>query len=442
MIKISESNSKQINVFITQACDAGNKGDQGIEKSEIAFIRRLYPNAGISVATWWSNDLLRRVQPDISVYSPLIDLNLRGKDIPLYFYPFFMVFQFILSMVSALALQAGLRPIYRPDYIKALKDSDVVMSSGHQPFVEGSPYRPRTLWSFSANLLVLFWGFADVLIAKKIFRTRVASFPQSMGPFNTFIGRFFARFIFGNMDAVFVRETISRETLTKLGIKTPIYLAIDMAFFFKPNCNQKSALNHPSIGVSPCFVAGIKNAEKANYVDVLSKTLIQFQQKYNASIVFLPSQTTQGKAMAASGREDDYSASKIVESRMIELGGDSSKTKTVFTESVDDFALFLHQLDMLVATRMHPSIFAAAEAVPFVEVIYEHKQVGLLENLSLQQVGISVNGLSVEKLSNKMDYVWANRIQIKRHLEEKISFLRSRDQPILERLIKALVSKN
>ncbi len=380
------------------------------------------------------------MEPDVSVFSPLVDFKIKGKDVPIFFYPLFIVFQFILSVVSALALKAGLPPIYRAAYINALRNSDLIMSSGHQPFVENSPYRPRTIWSFGANLLVLFWGALDVLIAKKIFRKRFATFPQSVGPFNTFIGRFLARFIFGNMDAICVRESISKETIIRLGIKTPIYTTIDMAFFFKPKSNSNSAIRGPTVGVSPCFVAGIEKSEKANYVDVLSRTFMKFQQEHGAAIVFLPSQTTQNKVMAVSGREDDYAASKIIETNMLKLGCDPSRVKTIFTESVDEFASILCQLDMLVTTRMHPSIFAAGEAVPFVEVIYEHKQTGLLEHLSLEQVGISVNGLSVERLYSKVNYVWNNRVTIHNHLQTRLSSLRSRDRQLLERLITSLIA--
>jgi len=427
-------------VFITQACDAGNKGDQGILKSQIALIRKLFPNSEIYVATWWSKELLKRVEPEIRVFSPLVDFKVREKEVPLILYPQTLVITFFLSLVSALSVKFNIRPIYRGDYLIALNDVDVVISSGHQPFVEGSMYGPRTIFSMVANDMVLLWGALDVFIAKKIFSKRFATFPQSVGPFFTLVGRFFARFIFGNLDAVCVREDISKTTLTQLNIKTPIYSLNDMAFFFEPTDQRQVALRRPIVGVSPCYVDGMTKEEKAHYVSVLVETLQKVHEKYGANILFLPSQTTKGKSMSVFGNEDDLEVSRTIQKSMITRFGKVDGAQILFTESVDMFANAISQLDMLIATRMHPTIFAAGSAVPFVEIIYEHKQIGLLKTLSLLEVGINVNDISFEKLFEKSDLVWNHRIEIRNCLKEKVAFLRSRNLPVLENLVRSLVT--
>ncbi|MCW4024989.1 MAG: polysaccharide pyruvyl transferase family protein [Candidatus Bathyarchaeota archaeon] len=430
--------TKLLNFFITQACDVGNKGDQAIIKSEIAMLRRLFPDCAISVATWWSNDLLQRMDSNIKVHSPLVDFKIRGHDAPLIFYPFLFVLTSYLSVLSALCIKHNLAPIYRKNYLVGLKEANLVLSSGHQPFVEGSRYRQRTLWDTLANFLMLLWGSMDVLIAKKIFRKRFTTFPQSVGPFDTFVGKMFAKFIFGNMDVICVREQISKQTLNKLGVTSCIIQSIDMAFFFRPNLKQNPSIQ-TVVGVSPCFVAGMSENEKKRYVHVLCGTLRELLRRDDLKILLLPSQTTKGKAMSISGREDDAFLSQLIQTEMEQ--GKEKNVETVITESVDEFVYLIKQLDLLIANRMHPSIFAAALGVPFVEIIYEHKQAGLLEKLDLSQVGININNLTMEKLLLKIDFVWSQRSEISHKLTQKVDFLCLTDERKIEKLIVCLVSK-
>ena len=240
------------------------------------------------------------------------------------------------------------------------------------------------------------------------------------------------------MDAICVREDISRHTLAKLGIKNPVFSLIDMAFFFEAKSISANPLKPPVIGVSPCFVTGMSDDEKKSYIKALSGALSKLQQNHNASIVFLPSQTRQGKAMVVSKRQDDCAASRIIQKNLAELIG-SDQVETVVTDSVDDFVSLLANLNMLIATRMHPTIFAAGKAVPFVEIIYEHKQIGLLDTLHMQDLGVSVNEITVEKLLAKAEYVWTNRTQLSKRLIDRVSELRAQHKPVIEKLITSLI---
>jgi polysaccharide pyruvyl transferase WcaK-like protein len=429
------NNPPNAQFFITQACDVGNKGDQGIIKSEVAFLRKLFPNSEISVATWWSNDLLQKVEPSVNVYSPLVDFKIKGKDAPLPFYPFIMIITSWFSIFSALLIKSGLPAIYRVPYIKSLKGANLVLSSGHQPFVEGSRYSKRTLWNLLANYLVLYWGALDIFIAKKIFNRRFANFPQSVGPFETFFGKKLAKFIFSNMDFICVRENISKSTLKELEVNTPVYSMIDTAFFFEPRLTTQEKVKKPVIGVSPCFVAGMTAIEQEQYISVFSELLLKIREDWKVNIIFLPSQTTKGKAMALTGRQDDYVTCQFIQKHMSKLNP-NLPTEIVNIENVDDYVSILSNLDLLIATRMHPTIFAASQGVPFVEVIYEHKQVGLLKNLQVENLGLSFSGLSVEGLYAKTAFVWQNKTQLGNNIAARVTTLRSCNIPILERLIK------
>lgn len=424
-----------VSVFISQVCDVGNKGDQAILKSEISLLRRLFPEAKISVSTLWSRELLKRVEPTVRVHSPLVDLKFANRESPLLLYPVVIAIQFLLSILSALFAKANLPPFYRASTIRDIQAADIVISSGHEPFMEGSIYKRGSMWLKGANLFVIFWGVIDILVAKKIFNKPFTTFPQSAGPFRTFLGRLFAKFIFNSMDVICLREDLSADFLEKLGVRTPVFALADMAFLFEGYSRHEYQFRHPLIGVSPCFCGGMTKAERENYVLVLSKTLDYLVAKYGVNVIFLPSQTTSGRAMMKEKRPDDFVACSMILQKMLR----KEKAEILSVQSVEEFDNVIGKLDLLIATRMHPSILASTKSIPFVAITYEHKQIGLLSRLGVSDVGIDVNHLSFEQLRIKTEYVWNERDNIRSRLLAKVPLIQWKTRVIMEQLIQSLL---
>jgi len=400
-----------VKVVISQVCNVGNKGDQAILKSEVAFLRSIFPGADVSVSTLWSYELVARVEPTVRVHSSLVDLRVRNRDVPLVLSPFVFVIQVFLSTLSALLARCGLPALYRSELINDFKAANLVLSSGHQPFNEGS-FHSKTLWSKLGSLFVLFWGVMDVLIARKIFKKPFGTFPQSVGPFNTFWGKLFSRFIFRNVDFLNLREDVSAGFIRGYSVKK-VQILRDMAFLFDvPSVDNSGKYRHPLLGVSPCFYLGITQHEKENYVRVSAKALDYLQEKYDFKVVFLPSQTTMGKSMIMEKVPDDLAACELIKALMVHKEG----VEILRSSSVEEFCDVLAQLDLLVSTRMHPTILASKVPVPFVEVTYEHKQTGLLRILGLSDVSVPASGISFEGLVDKTEYVWKEKDRICNHL--------------------------
>ncbi|MDR0460131.1 MAG: hypothetical protein LBH62_01645 [Nitrososphaerota archaeon] len=74
---------------------------------------------------------------------------------------------------------------------------------------------------------------------------------------------------------------------------------------------------------------------------------------------------------------------------------------------------------------MQPSIFATTLGIPFVEIIYEHKQVSLFRLLDLPEVGISVNNISIEQLLSKIHLVWTQRTEITGKLTKRCEAIKA-----------------
>lgn len=409
-------------MFITQCDNVANKGDQAILRSEINILKEIFENVEISASTLWSEELLKRMEPNLHVCRPLIDFRVGRKESPLIFYPFLFFLQFFLSMISIMLAKIHLKPLYRSDVIDQYQHADLIISSGHEPFMEGSLYQKRySVYYKGANLFMLFWGAYDAFIAKKIFRKPFMTFPQSIGPFKTLLGRCLAKFIFSNLDAILLREDVSLRFLEGLGIRAPIYITADMSFLFENHLKFDRQLQKPIIGVSPCFPLGMYacEAHKQNYVLAISKVLDYLIMKYGLKVAFLPSQIGQSKAAIEMGIPDDLEACQMIFQNMLH----KDKAEILNVQTAEEFESLIGQLDLLITTRMHPSILASINYVPFVSIIYEHKQTGLLEKLGLENTGIDINDVSYDTLKNKVEHAWKRRDRIKRQLLSRIPLL-------------------
>ena len=106
----------------------------------------------------------------------------------------------------------------------------------------------------------------------------------------------------------------------------------------------------------------------------------------------------------------------------------NSNVKIIETSTAKELQNSLQQLDLLIATRMHPTILASTRNVPFVSIIYDHKQEGFLSDLHLEYCGLSVNDISFENLLSKIMFVLQNKVKIKEQMNNKIEVLKNSTQ--------------
>jgi polysaccharide pyruvyl transferase WcaK-like protein len=403
-----------------------NKGDFAILKSEVSVLQKIYANAEISIFTLYPEEL-RRLEPTLTVYPPLIDLKVRRHRAPLLFSPIILILQLYLAITSIALAKAGLKSFYRPKVAKALIDADLIMSQGAQPFMADSVYHEGTsLFLMGALYFNLFWGTFEILIAKKLLKTPFATFPQSVGPFRTFPAKLMAKLILRNLDAVLLRESSSLAHIKDLKVSTPTYLLADVAFLFesKPGPNNsgcKFGLRRPIVGVSPCMEY-IYGDEYKNYLLVHAKVLDFLVVQFGFSVVFLPHHIGRSARQALEQMDDDLISSEQIMLNMVH----QEKARIISVENVEEYKCCLGLLDLLISTRMHPTILASLSFVPFVSIIHEHKQVGLLENLSLHNVGLSIHDLSYQALLTKVEFVWRNKEGIAAKLESRVPELQER----------------
>jgi len=79
-----------------------------------------------------------------------------------------------------------------------------------------------------------------------------------------------------------------------------------------------------------------------------------------------------------------------------------------------------HQLDALVATRMHSAIFAQSAGVPTLAIGYLHKSAGIMQQLGLSQHVLDIAEADEAGCIRHFDALWAERDAVRAHLATRI----------------------
>jgi polysaccharide pyruvyl transferase WcaK-like protein len=417
-----------------------NKGTQALLKSDISLLKELLNDVEISASTTDIEGVKRLDLPLKPILSPLVDIPYEKADsfakkigynrntfmYKVYFL-FFLTVMFMqasLSIVSAILVKAGIRPIYRTKLFKILKECDIIVSCSDENFKEGASELPLNIYWIITWWTMLFARTWDILIAKKFFGKPVVIFPNSIGPFRTGIGRFLSRLSLNNCDCILVRDPISYDIVRSLKLKPRKILTSDTALLFKPK--QETLLHDfssPVIGVSPgIYSHSLSRKEVNNYILAHAKALDMAIEKYRFDVVFFPHYVT-------GFPEDDLAVCRLILNKMKH----KSRAKIINTNSVEEFKSFLNQMDILISSKMHPAVLGFSGLVPILCIVYDHKQIGFLKELGMLDYVLYLREVSYEKIISKIDLIWNKR--------EKIRVSLGRRVPALQELIKRTVKQ-
>ena len=121
-------------------------------------------------------------------------------------------------------------------------------------------------------------------------------------------------------------------------------------------------------------------------------------------MVFLPSSS------------DDIVACQMIMTRI----ENAHRAKIIVTDDADKYESLIRQLKLLITTRMHPSIIATRNFVPFISMTYDHKQVGFLQQIGLQAFSIPIGKTSYNNLKLVINKAIQNYTKIKETLKSTV----------------------
>jgi colanic acid/amylovoran biosynthesis protein len=409
-----------------------NKGTQALLMSDISVIRSvLDDNVVLYVSTVDVEGANRLDLPVDAVLPPLVDIPYEradrfakryGCDRSSLKYRMFagaslgvMLFQIVSVVFSSFLAKIGLKPFYRAEVLERMRGSDLVVSCSDENFKESSPLFPSSAYWIVAWWSMLIPRTVTVLAARYLGRP-VVVFPNSIGPFRTWLGRFVSRLALNRCERVLVRESISFDLAKSLGVTVPRVLTSDTALLFKSEC--ASALDDFA-GPAVAVCAGVYSKALSEdgiraYVEAHACALDGFVERNDVNVVFLPH-------YVSGFRYDDLEVSRLVLGKMRNKAG----AKIINVKTACEFKALIDRVDLVVSSKMHPAVLAASSYVPTLYVAYDSKQVGFFMSLGMNDCIVSINELSSEKLLSKLEYVWNRRQTLRTLLESRVPVLQN-----------------
>ncbi len=440
---------KKLRVHLTHVGNTSNKGVQALLKSDLLIIREV-AEAGVSFSVSTTDvDGVRRQNPQLEAILPhMVDIPYERTDSHakrrgykrerikykaiMVAYTLQMPLQIFLSVASTILTKLGVKRFYRSEVLKEIKSCDVVVSYSDESFKDGlfllpsNVYWKMVWWSM---LLSRTW---EILVAK-FYRKPVIVFPNSIGPFRTRIGYLLSKLALGLCDCILVRDSISYEILKSMQISTPKALVSDTTLLLEPSENKtrKPSLD-PVVGVSPGFYANsLTKKEQTFYIASHAKALDNAIDQYGFTVVFLPHYVS-GFSL------DDLEISRLIYDQM----RNKDKAQILNVETVEELKSLLGKMDLVISSRMHPTVMAASASVPVVCIAYDQKQVGLLEQLGIPEYLVYIGSLTSDTLLEKIKGAWTQREEIKGILKTRIPVLQRQLRDNIRKAMTAIIKTN
>ena len=388
-----------------------NKGTQALLASDYFVVNDSVKGSSVSVSTTDIRGVNRLDLPFDVVLPPAVDIPYMKADelvdrfklerggfsyrLLVFALLILMALQTFLILFSIIFEKVGFRPIYRGALIKKIKDSDVVISHSDENFKETASLLPlNPIWTVTWWTM-LFSRTMDVLVARAFGRP-IVMFPNSVGPFRTWVGAFLSRFSLNRCDYLLIREPVSYRIVNELKIRPPKILTYDTALLYSQPGESGNRFSGPTVGVSPgVYSQSLSKVEVQNYILSHAKALDAIIEKYKVFVVFLPH-------YISGFSNDDFDISMSIVEKM----KNKNRTKIIKTNSVREFKFLLDQMDMVVSSKMHPAVLAATGYVPTMCIAYDHKQTAFFQRLNMDDCTLNIRSVTYESLLSKMEKTW------------------------------------
>ena len=410
-----------------------NKGTQALLKSDDIALREIVDGeVSLSVSTTDIEGVKHLKLPESTVILPtLIDLpyivadnfakrlgvsrkSIQYKILSLYAL-FLMFLETALLVPSVLLVRLGLPSLYKKDVLSRMARSDVVVSCSDENFKETASMLPLNIYWAITWWSMLFERMIEVTVAKYL-RKPLVMFPNSVGPFRTRLGLLMSKLALNNFDAIIVRDSVSFNSMKKLGVVPGMTLTSDAALLFSADSRVPvRKFSSPSVGVSiGVYSQSLSEKDFEKFLSENAKALDRIVELYDFDVCFFPHFLT-------GFENDDFEVSNIVKGKM----KNSDRARVFKIDSLDEFKLCLEQMELLISSKMHPMVLATSGYVPTVCIAYDHKQTGFLRDLGLTEYLIDLKDVDSEAIVSRVGKVIENRAEIVALLKEKIPVLQN-----------------
>jgi colanic acid/amylovoran biosynthesis protein len=404
--------------------DPFNNGDMAIAISTVEQLEELIPGMDLVILSTLPEITRKRYGPYIKFYDVKVEGTLRYKPsaykrLNKVYAAAHIFFSLANCLIWRLLKRVGLNLPLRGN----LQDCDIHIHCG------------ADMRTKKYGALLFYYSLYPLLfsiLTKKPF----VIYGETIGPFKSILDKFAMKFILGKASLITAREQITKDYLQAIGINKPVHLTADPAFLLRPVSAEEAnkilakegvtSSMRPLVGITASYLIyryafpGVKKlgAKREIYVTLMAKLIDYITEGLNATAVLFPHTVTPEDKII---HKEIYQRVKN-RNKVILLGKeyDAAQLKGI----IGAFREFI-------SCRMHPVIASTSMYVPSVAISYSHKYHGVLGPLlDLEKCVVDITQPSPEEFFNelrsKVDYVWENREQIARELQERMPEVRRR----------------
>jgi polysaccharide pyruvyl transferase WcaK-like protein len=261
----------------------------------------------------------------------------------------------------------------------------------------------------------------------------VMAYAVSARPIKSILGKLIAKINLSLVNAISVREPLSKSILQDLGIKKDINLFTDPAVTLQPIENHLAAkiltdqfsdsIREPLIAICPHFftpdnhyyIHHYEKFEKSvieNYHRSIAKAADRLSEK--GQILFIPLNTEEP--------DDD----RVTIKQIIELMANKNRCFTFENQyGPRELIGILNQCELLLAVRLHAAVLGSSASTPVVAISYGPKVEGFMKQINQSEYVLKFDTLSEEDLTCRLLHVWDNRKCIRKDLERSLDSIRN-----------------
>ena len=357
------NHTKNQKIAIATCIGFGNHGAEALLRSRITAIRKHFPNAEFSVLSVYTSSC----QPIEKVEY----IQTFGGQREKFKSPKYLLQSAVEGIVWTFeAFRFRLTGTVSNKEIKKLAESDIFISTDGD--ILGEDY----------GLLPYFWRLYYLSLGF-VLKKPVIIYAEGLGPFKNKFSRFISKKFFNRCAYISVRDKLSFDYVTELGIKKEVDLVADSAFLLEPFNDQNLNYKNPDkklIGIAVSELAtkyGFSYKDESDsyqgFLKLMSEIIDWMITELNADIILIPH--------VVQINRDDYKTAQDI----FKLVKNKQAVKIISKESnARQLKKIISHCDLLIASRMHAIIAGVSSFVPVIGIAYSHKLRGLFNALNLK----------------------------------------------------------
>ncbi|WP_158783541.1 colanic acid biosynthesis pyruvyl transferase WcaK [Pantoea sp. BAV 3049] len=314
-------------------------------------------------------------------------------------------------------------PKYLQDFTDKLKQYDAVIQVGGSFFVD--LYGPL---QFEHSLCAL--------LAKK----PVYLVGHSVGPFQKERFNEIANFVFSRVNSLVLRESVSLEMMKQGNITTEKVLAgVDTAFLVRARTVDQPghSLLHWQKKIAATKTIAITVRQLAPFDKRLGVTQQEYEVAFGKMINAMIARGYHVVALSTCTGIDGYIDDRMVAITLRDHVVEKDKYHVAMDEFNDlELGVLLSECHLTIGTRLHSTIISMNFGTPAVAINYEHKSLGVMNQLGLPEMASDVKSLMDGTIISKVYGILENYEAVKQQVDSAVAQERVLGNTITEDVVR------